>query len=143
MDGGDVAVVALTAFEETAVQLGVVDLEPFYASQHFTGGGPTSMHGYVRTRSTKGLEVIVRQADRAVYDAHAAAVREAAEAEAAAAAEREAEREAAAEAEARAQAEADARAAAKLGAEGSDDEPQSPTRRRMLSAPRRGGGGLG
>ena len=123
MDGGDVAVIALTAFEETAVQLGVVDLEPFYASQHFTGGGPTSMHGYVRTRSAKGLEVIVRQADRAVYDAHAAAVREAAEAEAAAEAEREAEREAAAaEAEARAQAEADARAAAKLGAEGSDDE---------------------
>jgi hypothetical protein len=121
-DGGDIAAFEVRDFENTAQELSVSDLEPFYTSTHFTGGSAGSLHGFTRTYSAKGIAVIVRATDVAAYDAHAAHVREQADAAAAADAAEAAERAAAeAEAEAQAEAEAEARAAEKLDGADADD----------------------
>jgi DNA replication licensing factor MCM2 len=120
VDGGGVAVVKAAEFEATAQDLHVADVEPFYASVHFTGGG-NAMHGFTRTESAKGIPVIVRAVDAAAFESSAAAARAAAQEEAAARAKAEA---AAAEAEAEAEAAAEAAAAAEAGAE-ADADPEA------------------
>ena len=49
----DVAVVPVHEFESTARDHNVTDLEPFYTSNHFTGGGHP-MHGFIRATNAKG-----------------------------------------------------------------------------------------
>ena len=83
-EGSDVALVLASEFEAVAHDLHVADLEPFYASHHFTGGNK-QMHGFVRASNVRGEGVLVRAVDAVAFDAHVAAARAAAEEEAAAA----------------------------------------------------------
>ena len=72
--GADVAVVLVAEFESIAHDLHVSDLEPFYTSAHFTGGGK-AMHGFVRAENVHGEGVIVRAVDAPKFTSHVAEAR--------------------------------------------------------------------
>ena len=80
-DGAEVAVVLVSEFEATAHDLHVSDLEPFYASHHFTGGGKP-LQGFVRAVDVNRNGVIVRAVDMISFTARVNAARADGDAEA-------------------------------------------------------------